>query len=77
MVVKGHNNSPKQNTFHDFCHPDIIREFPLNFSKLLELGLRFCIQEERPIRSLLDDTFSRFVREIHLNMKFLETTGII
>ena len=70
MVVKDYDNRLIQNTFHDLRPPDIIRESPLDFGKLLELGLKFCIQKERPIRSSLGDTFSRFVRDVRLKFKF-------
>ena len=61
---------PNTNTFHDLRSSDIIASSPLDFGKLLELGLKFCVQEERPIRSALDNTFARFVRDVRLQYYF-------
>ena len=70
MKVAEYECRPHANTFHDLRSPDLIDSSPLDFGKLLELGLKFCVQEERPIRSALDNTFSRFVRDVRLKYTF-------
>ena len=70
MKFVEYDNRPKTNTLHDLRSSELIVTSPLDYGKLLELGLKFCIQEERHIRNKLNDTFSRFVRDVRIKFAF-------
>ena len=70
MKVNEYNNRPSTMTYHDLRPPEVISASPLQFGKLLGLGLKFCLQEERPKESALDECMSRFKRDVRLKYTF-------
>ena len=54
------DNQPSTMTYHDLRPSHLIAESHLQFGKLLGLGLKFCLQEERPKESVLDKCMLRF-----------------
>ena len=70
MSTKEYFNRPNQMTYHDLRSPTEFAENPLELGCLLGLGNKFCIQEERPKRRVLDDTFMRFRRDVRLKYTF-------
>ena len=57
-------------TYHDLRSPEIRAESPIELGCLLGLGLKFCIQEERPKELVLNETFERLNRDVRLKYKF-------
>ena len=57
-------------TYHDLRPSNIISKSPLELGCLLGLGLKFCIQEERPKDLVLDETFKRLNRDVRIKYTF-------
>ena len=56
--------------YHDLRPPEISSANPLDLGCLLGLGLKFCIQEERPRKDVLERSFERFKRDTRLRYFF-------
>ena len=70
MKQREYYNMPLQMTYHDLRPPELIERSPLKFGKLLGLGLKFRIQEERPRESDLNASIVRFERDVRLKYTF-------
>ena len=63
-------NCPNQMTYHNLHSPIELQSNPLAHGCLLGLGLKFCIQEEKPKRDVSDNNFEQFNRGVRLRYTF-------
>ena len=70
MKQNEYENRALQMAYHDLRPKELIDKSPLKFGKLLGLGLKFCVQEERPRECELNDSMTRFKRDIRLKYTF-------